>query len=70
MQQLTIEGMHCNACVRRVQMTLDKVEGLQVKQVAIGSAEVEAVDGSGEGPLAAALAALEKAGYPAKLASR
>lgn len=37
---LAIEGMHCGACVRRVTMALEKLEGVEVVQVDIGSAEV------------------------------
>lgn len=38
--KLTIEGMHCQACVRRVQKALEKVEGAQVESVEVGSAVV------------------------------
>ncbi len=39
--KLTIDGMHCGSCVNRVTNALKKVEGVDVKQVEIGSAEVE-----------------------------
>lgn len=56
---IAIEGMHCQACVKRVRMALEKVEGLAVRDVAIGSALVDA----DEKQQAAALAAIQKAGY-------
>ncbi len=37
---LSIEGMHCQACVRRVTNTLQGVSGVELKSVAVGSAEV------------------------------
>jgi copper chaperone CopZ len=39
--QLKIEGMHCQACVRRVSTAIGKVEGVQSAKVDIGSASVE-----------------------------
>ena len=58
---LKIDGMHCDACVRRVTLTLEKMPGVTVGTVAIGSATVEAADPE---PV---LAALQKAGYPAQV---
>lgn len=49
---LKIEGMHCDACVRRVRMALGKVEGVEVKDVKVGSAQI-AVDPSKASPDAA-----------------
>jgi copper chaperone CopZ len=39
---LTIDGMHCGACVRRVTLALQKVDGVEggTVQVEIGSASV------------------------------
>ena len=37
---LSIDGMHCDACVRRVTDALKKVGGVQVEQVQVGSARV------------------------------
>ena len=37
---LSIEGMHCGACVRRVTAALEKMEGVQVNSVEVGSANV------------------------------
>lgn len=39
--KLAIDGMHCGSCVNRVTIALKKVDGVDVKQVAVGSAEVE-----------------------------
>ncbi len=39
--KLKIEGMHCGACVRRVQTALTKVDSVDVRNVEVGSAEVE-----------------------------
>lgn len=38
---LSIEGMHCGACVRRVSNALTGLDGVQVNQVEVGSAEVK-----------------------------
>lgn len=56
---IAIEGMHCDACVRRVRMALEKVEGLTVREVKVGSAVVDA-DAAKQ---SAALDAIQKAGY-------
>ena len=37
---LTIDGMHCDACVRRVTQALGSVPGVRVHTVAIGRAQV------------------------------
>lgn len=57
--KIAIEGMHCEACVKRVRMALEKVDGVAVREVAIGSAVVDA-DAAHR---AAALEAIQKAGY-------
>ncbi|MGB9030906.1 MAG: cation transporter [Acidobacteriaceae bacterium] len=59
---LRIENMHCGACVRRVTQALEKVDGVQVGEVRIGAARVQARDDVREGTL---VSAVEKAGYPA-----
>ena len=38
--ELSIEGMHCEGCVRRVTNALGGVEGVQVESVEVGSAKV------------------------------
>ena len=38
---LKIEGMHCEACVRRVRTALAALDGVHVKDVKVGSAEID-----------------------------
>ena len=57
--KVAIEGMHCQACVRRVREAIEKVEGAQVREVEIGSADI-AVDPSRQ---ALVLESIRKAGY-------
>jgi copper chaperone len=38
--RLSIEGMHCEACVRRVTKALTEVPGVRVDTVEVGSARV------------------------------
>ena len=38
--RLTIDGMHCDACVRRVTKALQGVEGVRVDSIEVGSAKV------------------------------
>ena len=38
--KLSIEGMHCGACVRRVTSALQAVPGVQVGSVEVGSAQL------------------------------
>ena len=37
---LQIQGMHCGACVRRVTNALEKVGGVKINNVEVGSASV------------------------------
>ncbi len=57
--KLAIEGMHCDACVRRVRKALEKVEGAKIQSVEVGSAVVEPPPGKDE----AVLQAVRDAGY-------
>ena len=63
--KLHIDGMHCGSCVRRVTQALAATEGVEVKEVNIGSARL----GSNQepAPVDAAIAALARAGYSAHL---
>ena len=62
---LKIDGMHCGSCIRRVTQTLAATEGIQVEEVRLGSARLNAtVDPA---PIDQAVAALAKAGYTAQL---
>ncbi len=38
---LSIQGMHCGGCVNRVTNALNKLEGIAVRNVEVGSASVE-----------------------------
>jgi copper chaperone CopZ len=49
---LKIDGMHCDACVRRVRMALGKVDGVEVKDVKVGRAQL-AIDPAKATPEAA-----------------
>ena len=60
---LAITGMHCGACVRRVTAALEKVQGVQVRTVEVGSARVE-YDPLQANP-SAILASIEKIGFSA-----
>ncbi|HNY42837.1 MAG TPA: heavy metal-associated domain-containing protein [Bryobacteraceae bacterium] len=61
---LAIEGMHCGACVRRVTMALEKLEGVEVVHVGVGSAEVKLA--GAEIPVEAILDAVGRLGFTAK----
>lgn len=61
---LAIDDMSCGHCVRAVSGALGRVPGVTVRSVAVGSAEIEAPD---EPTVAAALAAVEEAGYPVRV---
>ena len=58
---LRIGNMHCDACVRRVSQALGNVKGVQVGEVRVGAARVQAPD---EMPDETLVGALEKVGYP------
>jgi copper chaperone CopZ len=45
---LEIEGMHCDACVRRVRAALSGVEGVRVNDVQVGRADIEIAPGNGD----------------------
>ena len=62
---LRIDNMHCGSCIRRVSHALASTDSLQVKEVRVGAARLSSTQNPA--PLAQALAALAKAGYPARL---
>lgn len=62
---LRIDNMHCGSCIRRVSQTLASTQGLQVKEVRVGAARVSTTQIPA--PVELAVAALAKAGYPARL---
>ncbi len=61
--KIAIEGMHCQACVQRVRKALEKVSGLRVEDVQVGSAVV-AIEPSRE---TAVLDAIRNAGDEPRL---
>ncbi len=63
--KLSIDGMHCGACVRRATEALAKVEGVVVHEVRVGSARLSS--SLEPAPVDLAVAALAKAGYAAHL---
>ena len=62
---LQIDGMHCGACIGRVEQALTSTEGVQVKEVRLGAARVSTPVDKAHVDLA--IAALAKAGYSAHL---
>lgn len=56
---LAIDGMHCDACVRRVRKAIEKVPGVEIRDVRIGAADLSGE----ESALKDARQAVEKAGY-------
>ena len=65
--RLSIDGMHCGACVRRVSAALGKVAGVEVGKVEIGSAELAYDTGLASAEQIAA--AVDKIGFTARAAS-
>jgi copper chaperone len=39
--ELKVEGMHCDACVRRLKKALEQVPGLRVIDVGVGHAKLD-----------------------------
>jgi len=62
---LRIDGMHCGSCVRRVTQVLNTTGGVEVEEVRIGAARFKSLDE--KPPVDAAIAALAKAGFNARL---
>ena len=60
---LSIDGMSCGHCVTQVTKALSAVPGIEVKSVAVGSAQIAA---EGSAAVTAALASLAEAGYTAR----
>ncbi len=58
-QSIPIDGMHCDACVRRVTQALGGIPGVRVHRVEVGKAEVLAEPASS----GAIREAIEKAGF-------
>jgi copper chaperone len=65
--RLSIEGMHCEACVRRVTNALEGVKGVRVDSVRVGSAQME-FDPAAASPADIA-AAVDRIGFKAQVES-
>jgi copper chaperone len=61
---LTISGMTCDHCVRRVTKALARVDGLGVVDVQVGRAVID--DGGEAERVSHAVAAVKEAGYDAE----
>jgi len=61
--RLSIEGMHCGACVRRVTNALASLDGVQVDSVEVGSARMK-YDGTRISP-EEIVAAVDRIGFAA-----
>jgi copper chaperone len=59
--KIEISGMNCGHCVMAVKKELSRIEGVTVRDVQIGSAEIETE--SGTMPLEAVRAAVAEAGF-------
>ena len=64
--KLSIEGMHCDGCVRRVTNALAGVAGVRVESVQVGAATV-AMDSTQATPEEIA-AAVDRIGFSARVA--
>ena len=62
---ITIEGMHCDACIRRVTQALTRSGAGAVQEVGLGRAEIAAPEDAAP----SVLAALTKAGFTAHVQS-
>ena len=62
---LLIEGMHCGSCIRRVTQALAAADDVQVEEVRLGAARLQAPAQTESAERA--IAALAKAGYAARL---
>ena len=63
---LRVEGMTCASCVRHVNAALAPIAGVADVSVDLAAGRVKV---SGDADVAALLAALQEAGYPATLAA-
>jgi copper chaperone CopZ len=62
--RLAIEGMHCQGCVNRVRGALSRLDGVEVGNVEVGSAEVR-FDDSRTAP-AELVEAINRIGFTAR----
>jgi copper chaperone len=62
---LKIDGMHCGSCIRRVTQAIHAAGPFAVEEVRLGAARFQAAEDAGA--RVAAIAALAKAGYAARV---
>ena len=62
---LTLTGMHCDACVRRVTTALQAVPGVGINAVKVGSAQLTFDPGQAAAP--DIIAAIERIGFSAQI---
>jgi copper chaperone len=65
--RLSIDGMHCEACVRRVDAALQGLDGVKVERVAVGEAELSIDPTRADAETVARV--VSDAGYPASIAA-
>jgi len=63
--RIEIAGMHCQACVARVRKALESIPDARVREVEVGSANVDLDPARRD----EALKAIEKAGYQPHIAA-
>jgi copper chaperone CopZ len=66
---LRIDGMHCGSCIRRVTQAIHAAGPFDVEEVRLGAARFQATENAGTRipDATAAIAALAKAGYAARV---
>jgi len=65
---LDITGMHCAACVTRIERSLKKIEGVEEASVNLATNRARVTHGLGQARAQALIGAVEKAGYGASVA--
>jgi copper chaperone CopZ len=62
---LSLDGMHCGACVRRVTTALQSLQGVQVDSVEVGSAHVSY--NPGQTTPSQIVEAIDNIGFPTRI---
>lgn len=65
--QMNIQGMHCGGCEKAVRRALEAVPSVVAARIDLGTGNVQ-VEASGDLDRGALLAAVEDAGYEARIA--
>ena len=66
--KLSIEGMHCDGCVRRVTSALNGVKGVEVDSVKVGSAQT--TFDPDQASVEEILGAVNRIGFSARIATQ